>query len=485
MEAKRLYLFFLIVAVLIFGTSSVMAEDSDLDLFKEIEKEAVTSEEKDLDLFKDIEKSSAAESSAKYKILHQLKDNFAGRIRFRYIRFLANAEPEEDRDMKNDHYEGLFRFNSWTGGDKWRFDIDGWAEAGNQENTYRGVLEWFQDKSRDTRRYFEINELYLVLNQSNYDVTVGKKIFTNGISTLYSPADRFRPQDTHDPLEPKDLGLWQTKLDYYSGKYTLTGAILPIFVPAKNPHETSRWRGSSQSGDSRESEYSIHEDADEDFPDISIENVGFFIKSKTTLRGWDLFTSAYYGPNSYHVLEEEDRDGLPIRIKKTVPIGNIAAGFSTSYKKWEFHAEGLYNQSFDGKEDSYLNAVGGFTYTIDELAKRLFLEKIDITIEYAREWITRRQDAENYTDSSEKNRLGKDEVYVRVDFKVNEDLKFRYGANFEFVDDGRYNHFESEYRIKPGLTWKAAIETFGGSDESYYGRWWRNDRIITSMEYKF
>ena len=131
------------------------------------------------------------------------------------------------------------------------------------------------------------------------------------------------------------------------------------------------------------------------------------------------------------------------------------------------------------------SGVAGFTYTIDEWAKYLFLEKIDVTIDYAREEVSCDQFADNYTNSSRGTRLGKNDLFTRVNFKANEDLSFQYISNFEFDEDGRYNHVGSEYRIRSGLTWLVALEFFNGSDNSYYGRWKRNDRIITSLKYEF
>jgi hypothetical protein len=186
-------------------------------------------------------------------------------------------------------------------------------------------------------------------------------------------------------------------------------------------------------------------------------------------------------------MREETEGGKKVRIKETVKVGNYAAGFSTTYKKWEFHGEALYNFSYDGKDDNYVSYLGGATYTIDELAKKIWLEQIDLTVEYGGEIITREQDAPNYTQSSRKTRLGKNDLYCRANFKYNEDLSVEYVSNFELEENesGRYQKVQSKYRLRDGLIWKVAVEFFNGSDNSYYGRWYRNDRILTEIEYSF
>ncbi len=460
-------------------------EDDESDLLKELDEEAAPKEGGELDLLKEIEETPAQETKPKFGVIKQLYDNLTGSVRLRYNRYIVDAEARDDADLKNDQYDYIFRVNTKTGGENWSFDVDGWAEGGNQKSEYSNFSRWFQDTLRDQVRHFEINELYGTFNQESYDLTVGKKIFSNGISTLYSPADRFKPQDASDPLDVKDFGIWQAKGDYYLGAFTITGAVFPIYAAGKQPNNRSRWSGSTKDEDNRDYEHSDETDVEEDYPGIETENIGYFGRVKTTFRGWDLFFSAYHGLNQYSVIKEEDRDGETVQVKKIIKIGNYAAGFSTTYKKWEFHGEVLYNHSYDGKDDNYFSGVAGFTYAIDEWAKYLFLEKIDITIDYALEVVSCDQFADNYTNSSRSTRLGKNDLFTRVNFKVNEDLSFQYISNFEFDEDGRYNHVGSEYRVRSGLTWILGLEAFNGSDDSYYGRWKKNDRFITSLKYEF
>jgi hypothetical protein len=47
------------------------------------------------------------------------------------------------------------------------------------------------------------------------------------------------------------------------------------------------------------------------------------------------------------------------------------------------------------KDDHYINYVGGFTSLIDELAKKIFLKKVDITFEYVGEAVTKEQCGDN------------------------------------------------------------------------------------------
>ena len=468
------------------GFHNAMAAD-DLDLLDDLDKEITTEQEKgkddDLDLLDELEAKPAEKKEDSFKYLTMIGKNLEGSLRLRGHAFFREPEDREGIDERNPVGEALLRFETWTGGDTFRLNLAGWLEAGSQQDTYEGISRWPQDKDRQ-RHHLELNELYLSFFQDTYDVTVGKKIFQNGISTLFSPADRYRPSDSNDPLDPKDFGMWQTKLDYYYDKYTFTAAIFPVFNTGKGPSEHSRWSGTTGDYDVYEDDTSGKE-IEDDFPAMSINSVGYFGRAKTTLKGWDLFISGYHGLNPYYVQREEQRGSKTVIIKENVKVGNYAAGFSTAYKKWEFHGEGLFNFSYDGKDDHYISMVGGFTYTIDDLAKKIFLEKIDVTIEYATEVITKEQYAEGYTQSSRKGRMGHNNIFTRINFKYNEDLNFQYISDFEFDPSGRYNKVQSEYTITRGLVWTTGLEFFNGKDDSYYGRWERNDRIITDLKYSF
>jgi hypothetical protein len=490
MMHKTILIIFLIIG-LIGNFQIALAQNDDLDLLEKIEQETKPSDGSELDLLDELAADTGATPSKNpwLEISRKLVDNVAGSLRFRSMFYTREAEERPGADLSDTHFNCLLRFNTWTGGDAWRFDVAGWVEGGNEQGVYSGVTRWFRDDAgRTERRHLEINELSGMISKSDYDLVFGKKIFKNGLSTLFSPANRLPVLDLIDPLDPKEFGLWQVKLEYYWDQYTLTGAVLPVFDGGKIPPPSSRWTGrtiDSVPRVPRDFDFRDIKAAAEDYPEIEPSNFGYFGRVKTTYHGWDMFFSVYDGLNPYPVLKVEQRNGESTAVKQNVRVGNYATGFSTTWKKWEFHGEGLYNHSYNGKDDNYANFVGGITYIIDDLAKKVFLERIDITIEYAFEWVIREQYATDYMVSSRNVRLGKNDIFTRIQFKYNKDLNFVYVSDFELEDNGRYNHFEANYAFGKGFSTKVAIETFNGNDESYYGRWNHNDRIIAEIKYAF
>jgi hypothetical protein len=432
------------------------------------------------------EAETAGKAAKAWNPLDQLQKNFEGSARLRYTGYFNPAEERPEADTKRNQGEVLLRFADWVGDKKLRLDISGWLEAGTQKNTYAGVTDSWQETDH-RRNYLELNELYLTTQQKDFTVYLGKRLFPNGIATLYSPADILRPRDMNDPLDWKYFGIWQGRMDYFWKESTLTAALLPVFQPWKLPSSTSRWAGNPTSKDSqRDPTFTDpYPNVQDDIPEISGGNVGYFTRGKTTVRGFDLYSSLYYGPGAYPVLRQETQPAGNVYIKEHVKVTNLAAGFSTTYKKWEFHGEVLYNYSLDGKDDSYLPTLAGFTYTLDEWVKPLHLDKIDITLEYAYEFLVRSQFAPGYVESSRKARYGRNDIYTRLDFKFSEKLSVEYLNNLEFTkgNRGRYQRLMGRYRLRDGLVGRAGVEFFEGAEDSYYGRWNRNDRLLAELEW--
>jgi hypothetical protein len=481
---------------------------ADDDLWQELDGEVKGSspEQETEDLWGDLEDAPAEQArpdSLLKKWGVQLMDNLSGTLSARHMHFWEKTsnEIQEGLDRQSGMFDTLLEADTFLAGDAWRLSTQLWLEAGNQKNTYAGVVEWLQDMD-DRRRYLDVNELYLSLFLDDMDLLAGRKVLTHGLSTLYSPANRYGAAEGNDPLDPKAMGSWVAKVDSYHGASTYTLEILPVPQQSKTPDATSRWLaggddflfrnlpslgtnstvGGLLGGNSTEiAETRIEEDV----PEINDGNVSYIGQFKTVYRGWDLFLLGYHGLNPYPVLQQKSDGDRPVFIKKTVHVGNVAGGFSTTFGKWELHGEALYSYAYKNMDDIYLDYVGGFTYTIEDLARKIGLDTIRVTAEYAGEWIQVRQSAGEYIESSEQVRPGKNDILGLFDFKVNEDLSLKVAVDFERSDDGQFERYQASYKLSPETTLSVAFDHFSGDDDSYFGRWERNNRMIWKIEHAF
>nr|MCS5583071.1 hypothetical protein [Pseudomonadales bacterium] len=421
------------------------------------------------------------------ELVTQLITNLSGKFRKRYSHFWVKPRGRKGLDKNSDITNLKLDVETWTGRDYWRLDFAGWAETGNAKDRYHGMSRWLQDRQRDSR-YVEANQLYLTLSHDDFDVTLGKKVFNNGLSTLFSPADRMKPADLNDPTDPRFLGIWQGVMDYYWKGFSFTGAIFPVYQPTKVPGGPSRWLGSDDNFTGGDFQFTDNDTAigfAEGIPEIDhgTKNFSYFLRTKASLGGYDFFLSSYYGMNPYWVLRETGDDQL--YTKEVVKVGNLAAGVSTTWRAWQFHGEAVYSHSFDGKDDSYLNYVVGSTYVLDDFAKIIGLDEANVTFEYAGEWVHAHQSAESYVASSRTSRVGRNDIFTLVNL-THGDFSVIYANNMEFIYDGSYNKIELQYRMGDGLRSSFALEFFEGADKGgYYGRFRRNHRGIIELEYRF
>ena len=461
--AKGLLFAFLFVLV----TSIAIADEFD-DLFGDVETEEATPEKKSV-----------------WKDLH---DNSNFKLSLRSMSHYENAPSRRDFDEKSMFFDERLFYDTKLKRGISLYSLAMWVEFGNQKSTYRGVGDFPEDRD-DTRRHVEFNELNWVGSWDDFDLTLGKKIFKMGISTLYSPSDRISPKGLNDPFNPRELGTWLAKVDAFKGNTTYSLAVIPFFTPVKRPHSSSRWSGAGESTNSIESlipnnlpSATTTTTTTEEFPKRTLENVQSILKVKTTVKGWDLFAAAFHGPNFFPVLAAESTTSF--RTKK-VRVGNYSTGFSTTYKKFEFHGEGLYQLAYASKDDNYINFVFGSTLTMDEWVKHIGLEQIDFTAEFSKEEITAKQTHSDFVASSEESRISRDLVYTRAIFKYSENLRLAAAFNFDFDERGHFETAGFEYKVRPGWILKMHTEFYNGKKGTHYGQFRENDRLVTTLEYSF
>jgi len=424
-----------------------------------------------------------------------LRKGFESKLRLRTQSFLFDNNGE-NRDTTHNFLEAGLNWKLKLSGRGNIFHAEGWVEGGNAPDTYGQVVNTPRDLKR-TRNTIEIAEIYYTREFQSVDVTIGKRTVPMGLGNLYLPSDRLTPKDLNDPTAAKSLGLWQAGIDSWFDDVLISLKALPVFQPSKFPSQQTRWAGPADGSSSGNLDFNFTPTEGttitEDYPrSLTFRNTQWLLKTKTTIRGWDVFAAGFYGPSPHSVLTQAPIDPLALLAnpdlanrfsKANKPVVHTSAGFATTYKKLEFHGESLSQTSPKGWDDDFINSVLGWTYTFDELGEDFFLEKITLNADYAWENLLRRQNNPNATQSSKKSRAGRETYMSQVEFQFNDDLKAAAGFTFDNFDGGHSELFGAEYRIRSGLVFKAALELFSGASNSNLGRWNRADRIVTVLEY--
>jgi len=387
--------------------------------------------------------------------------------------------------------------------------VGGWLEGGNEDRVWRGYDGFssvFQEEP-PPRHHLELHELYLRVYLDAVDLTFGKMVFKNGISPGYSPADKYGPSDDTDPLDSRDLGFWLAQADLALKGVTITGALFPVYQPSILPCDRSRWMNmdgtaSSSSGLPAELQPRITRAG---VPDVSADNLAYFLRARGTLGGWGLFASAYYGLSSQEVFRGTPRlVNVPVPGGGVVPtivpdldgeigrVWNAVGGFSTTRGKLELHGEAIYSHSLGSKDDDFVTYGIGCSYNLDDLVNRIHLDKLKLFVDYAGESVTRERSAKGYVASSRDTRfggkdfyIGDDDLIAGIQVAATEDLEVTLLALKQLAKDGLYLGLKGTYRFGDKLSLAAGYDRFDGSAQGFLGRWDSNDRVVVSLEYAF
>jgi hypothetical protein len=469
-------LMLLVLSTGLYGESST--EEDVIDLFEDADQ-VVTVEE---DLPQE-EHASASE---------QIVANWGGEASFRYFLYFEKLAPGglSLPDDKTHVFESISKFNSSFGRNDWRVRFSLMHAFGNQEDTYTPAFEnleerewqdWLRDPRRE-RRYVDIEELYLSVFFDNLDLYIGKKLLTNTLSTIYSPADIYNIVDVNSPFHSFTLGKYLLELDLYVGNFSITAAVFPVYQGGKSFSPLSRW-GYYRTVELEEfAGIPVDQLIVDDYPDIRWENISYFFRCKANLPRIDFFLSGFYGLNGNQVMKLEPP---LILAREIVPVVNAAASFSTTVGKTELHAEALYNYTPKSRDDDYLRFVAGGRFTFDELDRVSFLDKVDVKLEYAGEYVIKEQSNENYDYSSEDTRALKNDVLGSVEFDFIKDFALYLSGQVDVVDRGIGILSDLEYSGWENLLLNLKLQLFFADEGSDLYNWRDNSRIITTVRYSF
>ncbi|OGW91178.1 MAG: hypothetical protein A3D28_04940 [Omnitrophica bacterium RIFCSPHIGHO2_02_FULL_63_14] len=342
-------------------------------------------------------------------------------------------------------------------------------------------------------RYVDFKELSLRYDQKAFAVTLGKAPITVGLSTLYSPANRYRVLDTSNPMQPEDLGVWQASLDWFLGDNTLRFSVLPVEAHSLFPHGSSRWLGEFGAGFNHSSSgtsaglgsggaVGLTLPAEVTARAAFRNRLGSLLKFSGVATGVDYFAAAHYGPSIFPALQNSPQNEFVI---ETPAAATFSGGATATRGALEIHGESAY-QLADGNDDQdFVKYVIGAAYRETVLAERLGLDEITPVIEYAGEWTTDEQDNPGLTVPSEEARPFRNSLLFKIDLMPSDKLTCTIGGIRNFSTDDRAYAMSIEYKPDYNLTFRVAAVAFDGETDTPFGLWDRNDHIAFGVKRTF
>jgi len=387
--------------------------------------------------------------------------------------------------------DSILELNSKLKKDNYLFNLSIFGMIGTEHNSYnyKEIMHEFRDINKEVPMG-GIRESYLLRTSDNYDIVVGKKIFKTGISTLYSPSDVYNVTLSPDPLDPYTTGTWLTDFEYYLNSASYGIVFFPFISNSKTFSSKSRWSGNDSETSNNTNNFIVPEGTTIIQDRENKVRALFRFKNNTILfkHGIDWMIDVGYGPSLYSVLEYTNKSATYLETRPEAWY--VDFGFSTTYKKLEVHSEVYYQNAFSDRDDDFISAVGGATYTLDQWIDKIGLDKVNMTVEYVKEIVVDSYDSNKTFRSSEKERAPKNDILIKADAEINDKWSLNYFANFRLSikqnrDSGRYQKFGTTYKISDGFVGELFVEVFNGDVNSYYGKWRDNDRIGIQTKYSF
>ncbi len=216
---------------------------------------------------------------------------------------------------------------------------------------------------------------------------------------------------------------------------------------------------------------------EENLPDTNFSDMGYMAEIKGSAGMWDLYATYYHGPCTYPMFRVENRPAEVALIREYPGVHRVGGGFSTTWKGLEFHGEASYSHSESRRDDRYAVLIGGITYLNDSFASVIGCDRLEISLNFGKEYIVSRQNADEYYFSSETIRPFKKDIIPSLTLLVNEDLTLYYLTDQDLKYDSQYHRAGLKYRLLPGLVSDIYLESFDGDDRSFIGQWRDNDRV--------
>jgi hypothetical protein len=357
----------------------------------------------------------------------------------------------------------------------------------------------FADKTEEELRFLDdrrerplatFEELHLTYYGETFEVSVGKQIFSWGVSQGLKPTDNLNAADFLDVPTAHKLGIPALSFLRY-GKVDVQVVVAPRFTPHRLPGPENRWVILPEAALRQ-----IEEAAgiapiiviDQLLPEETSDKIqtGVRLRSSSLVDGWDLELSAFHGLDPFGLFTARLAfNPLRVLVDAFYPeYTEVGGGFSTAAGAFTVHGEAVYHRTSQTIDDDYFQYVGGFDYN-QELGGPGALDSIRFGLEYVGESIDNHHTRPPTTFSTGFNRALVNSALALVDFVLSEETTVTLGGGINFNEDDFSSRAQISHELVENLKLDAGVEVFSGPSDTFYGNWEENDRLFVFSTYHF
>ncbi len=309
----------------------------------------------------------------------------------------------------------------------------------------------------------------------NLDLKVGRQI------VVWGKSDNIRVTDVLNPLEMREPGLTDledirlpvamTKLDFYYGKWGVTGIAV---------HE-HRYNNNPVFGSDFYPEVPVFA---EEEPSAKIDNTEYGLAVNGIFSGWDI---SFYYADIYN--DEAHLEWFPNPALHHSRIYMLGSAFNIANGNWLYKAEGAY---FDGIQISDVPTRIPPVINLKDYARIDLLAGVEysgftdttISVEAANRYYTNFD--QNLELSGEEENSFQGAVRLSRDF-FNETLTLTFLTLWYGLDgdDGALFRFTTEYDLTDDIEITCGVVDYNSGDLVEFNRIGNNDRLYLNVKYSF
>ncbi len=353
-----------------------------------------------------------------------------------------------------------------------------------------GALENVDDEAR--RRPIVVpSEAYLALTLDWFELRGGYQVFAWGTGDLFNPTDNLNPIDFSDLFDSRRIPVLAAAVTLDVGSWALELVSIPTFTRSRLPLRGERFDLL------RAAPVPVLRPDD---PDFVAENAQWGARGTMRLGGWDVSLSGFTGWSDIPSprLGVQAGTGLPLIEPVFDRIHVLGADFATTLgflgvegrlgevlSGVQLHGEAAHTWTTAREAADFLQYVLGFNYTfVDVLGEH----DLSIGLEYAGDVETRAPEGD-LANVARVDRVFKGAWLTRLEYKIERqylDLSLELIA--AVITYGRENallHPSATWRVTDHLHLMLGGDVFVGPDETFFGQFRRDGRLLFEARVEF
>jgi hypothetical protein len=406
-----------------------------------------------------------------------------GRVTARYMGY----DEESPREARKDFGEGEVRIEiSGKLTEKLQLVAIPLVQYDNADKT-ADHFRFHEDEIQRPAGTFE--ELHLTYYGGDYEIAVGKQIFSWGSARGFKPTDNLNGADFLDVPTLHKVGVPAISFVRY-GMVDFQVVVAPQFTPHRLPQPDNRWTILPEEALQQIEDVAGFEPPiviTRNLPEDDLENaqLGVRLRSSSLVDGWDLELNAFHGHDPFGIFTARlQLIPLTVLADAVYPeYTEVGGGFSTAVGAATVRAEVGYHRTMGDFDDDYFQYVGGFDFTLPRIPQGM--DRILVGLEYAGESIDNLDTRPLASFETGFDRFLKNSVLALADFVFSEETSVTLGGGVNFNDDDFVTRLQVRHELVEGLELEAGVEIFSGPDASFYGNWEENDRAFVFTTYVF